>query len=173
NAMLRRLLARRWRPLSDEDLQKVEAACRTFQQQLIVFTLLDLGLRVSELSELTPAMLDQEARIMRVQRTRTVGTAEERLLPMTQRTASLWRQFFTDKEQFALSTRQVQRIVQAIGKSAGFADRLSPQALRETFAVRLIEKGASPALLNYAMGYQQPAMPAEEAVAALTLLVNT
>ena len=40
-----------------------------------------------------------------------------------------------------------------MGNSAGFAD-LSPQKIRITFAVRLVEKGATPAALTYAMGYE-------------------
>ena len=146
------LLKRRSRPLSDSELDKIGAACETLQQRLIVVTLIDLGLRVSELNCLTPGDFDWDAPSIRVTRPNDATGPATRWLPLTDRARALWQEYFAVKPRFQMSTRQIQRIVKSAGKTAGVSDRLSPQALRQTFAVRLVEKGATAELVNCAMG---------------------
>ena len=46
-------------PLSDDEADRLANACRTFQERLVVWTLLDTGLRLGELATLTQRRLDR------------------------------------------------------------------------------------------------------------------
>ena len=51
-------------PLDDADADKLSQACKTFREKLIIFTLLDTGVLVSELSHLTKNDIEwQEKRL--------------------------------------------------------------------------------------------------------------
>lgn len=45
-------------PLTQEEANHLANACQTHKEKLVVWTLLDTGLRVSELASLTKANLD-------------------------------------------------------------------------------------------------------------------
>jgi integrase len=45
-------------PLLPEEANRLAQACQTPREKLVIWTLLDTGLRVSELAALTPAQID-------------------------------------------------------------------------------------------------------------------
>src|SRR4029450_10224289 len=45
-------------PLLPEEATRLAQACQTVREKLVIWTLLDPGLRVSELANLTPAQID-------------------------------------------------------------------------------------------------------------------
>lgn len=49
-------------PLHAEDADKLCAACKSPEEKMVVFTLLDTGLRVSELCDLSPGNIAWQAR---------------------------------------------------------------------------------------------------------------
>ena len=52
-------------PLTPDEANRLAAACQTYQERLIVWTLLDTGLRVAELANLTREHIDwQQHRLM-------------------------------------------------------------------------------------------------------------
>ena len=152
NSMIAGVWKRRSRPLSDVDLHRVAVACRTESDRLIVFTLIDAGLRVSELTRIVPEDFDWDAPSLRVGRG-DKDSGAPRVLPLTERACAIWRGYLSRRPEFRMSTRQIQRIVRAVGDAAGLPG-LSPQKLRQTCAVRLVENGATEAILSYAMGYE-------------------
>jgi integrase/recombinase XerD len=48
-------------PLTGDEANRLAQACQTHQERLVVWTLLDTGLRVSEFCELTRASIDWQA----------------------------------------------------------------------------------------------------------------
>jgi integrase/recombinase XerD len=166
-----RLSKRRARPLSDGDLQRIADACRTLSHRLVVFTLIDLGLRVSEFESFSQADFDWGASTVEIGRLAGDSRSRKRVLPLTERTSGLWRGHFARKQVFRMSTRQVQRIVRSVGVGAGL-EALSPQRVRVTFAARLVERGASDAVLRYAMGYEPLGDVSTATVAELARLIG-
>lgn len=53
-------------PLCSDEADRLANACQTLQEKLIVWTLLDTGLRVSELCELTADSMQWQQRQLRV-----------------------------------------------------------------------------------------------------------
>src|ERR671925_1563891 len=48
------------KPLLPEEATRLAQACQTVREKLVIWTLLDTGLRVSELVNLTPTQIDWE-----------------------------------------------------------------------------------------------------------------
>ena len=53
-------------PLKNEEVDKLCHACETAKEKLLIWTLLDTGLRVSELCSLTPHHILWQERILRI-----------------------------------------------------------------------------------------------------------
>jgi integrase len=49
-------------PLLPEEATRLAQACQTVREKLVVWTLLDTGLRVSELADLSPGQIDWQGR---------------------------------------------------------------------------------------------------------------
>jgi integrase len=74
-------------PLTPDEANRLASACETHQERLIVWTLLDTGLRVSELAGLTREHIDwQNHRLMIYGKGGIYGTkSKRRILPLTDR----------------------------------------------------------------------------------------
>lgn len=74
-------------PLTPDEANRLANACQTHDEKLVVWTLLDTGLRVSELASLTKASLDwQGHRIMVYGKGGPYGSkSKRRVLPLTSR----------------------------------------------------------------------------------------
>ena len=53
-------------PLTQEDADRLADACQTTQEKLIIWPLLDCGLRISELCGLTPKYIQWQQRCLRI-----------------------------------------------------------------------------------------------------------
>ena len=74
-------------PLSNEESDKLANAAESFQEKLVIFTLLDTGLRVSELSNLVKDNIQwQERRLVIYGKGGPYGKqTKRRVIPMTDR----------------------------------------------------------------------------------------
>jgi len=81
-------------PLTQEDADNLSNACETIQEKLIVWPLLDCGLRVSELCSLTPKHIQWQQRSLRIKGkggpyvTETGG--KPRVVPMSPRVRAIF-----------------------------------------------------------------------------------
>ena len=134
-------------PLTAEESDRRSNACETPTERLVVWTLLDTGLRVSELCELTPKNVLWQQRQLRF---KGKGGPHDkktkvRVVPMSSRVRALLEHHFALEKAFLVKTRRAQDIVKAVANRAGITKDVSPHVLRHTFATTSLQKGNQPA----------------------------
>src|SRR6476469_8614920 len=95
-------------PLRAEEADRLANACQTVEEKLIVWTLLDTGLRVSELCSLT---LDN---IHWQQRARRGRVSKRRVVLLSARVRAILEPYFALKDKWFVGTRQAQKIVKRV-----------------------------------------------------------
>lgn len=144
-------------PLSNEESDHLSNAAETFQEKLVIFTLLDTGLRVAELAGLTKDNIQwQERRLVVYGKGGPYGSkTKRRVLPMTDRVRHLLELRFTMHNELALSKRTIQRIVKQVANRATITKPVSPHVLRHTFSVTCIKKGIPTRVLMQLLGHDR------------------
>lgn len=144
-------------PLSDDEVNRLTNACVSFREKLIIFSLLDTGLRVSELTGLRKEnILWQEKRLAIHGKGGPFGKLSKlRVLPLTERVRLLVEHHYTMEDTFGITKRQVERIVKAIAQRASISKPVSPHVLRHTFAVNCIKRGISTRALQTFLGHDR------------------
>jgi len=144
-------------PLSDDETNTLVNACESFQEKLVVWTLLDTGLRVSEFAALTKDNVQwQKRRLVIHGRGGPYGKrSKRRVIPMTERVRRLVEYHFAEHNEIGMSRRTIQRIVKRVANRAGIAKPVSPRVLRHTFAVNCIKKGVSTRALQTLLGHDR------------------
>lgn len=135
--------------LSGEEINKIKAAELPRDEKLYVHLLLDLGLRVGELKKIKRSDFDGEW--VRIKRK---GGNEQRL-PLTQTIQSLVADLTiepTDKI-CRYSIRWIQLLIGAISEKI-LGRKISPHALRHSFATRAMCSGANIRALQEFMGHK-------------------
>ncbi len=144
-------------PLSNQEADRLVHATQTFQERLIVCTLLDTGLRVSELTELTRNHIQwQERRLVIYGKGGPYGQkSKRRVLPMTERVRAYLEHHFAFEETLGISIRTIQRSVKRVANRAGLSKPVTPHVLRHTFSVTCIKKGISTRALMQFLGHER------------------
>jgi integrase/recombinase XerD len=123
------------------------------------------GLRVSEIATLPRERVDLQARILRV----TGKGGKERLVPFG-KSAATWIARYLDRSRpsldrrgapalflsargGALTRQRFWQLVEKYGRKAGLRGRLTPHALRHSFATHLLEHGADLRALQMMLGH--------------------
>ncbi len=129
------------------------------RNKAIVLILVDCGLRVSELANLTIDDIDFERGLIQVmgkgskQRLARMGLKTQKAvwkyLMMRGRTGSIWLWLNPMGEQ--LTANGVQQMIRNLGKDLGF--RLYPHLLRHTFAISFLRNGANAFECQYSLGH--------------------
>ena len=142
-------------PLTQDEANRLANACRTHEEKLVVFTLLDAGLRVSELASLTKDKLDwQTHRLIVYGKGGPYGSkTKRRIIPLSPRVQPLLEGHLSLHDNLKLSVRTIQRIIKRIANRAGISRKVSPHVLRHTFAVACVQKGISLPSLQRLLGH--------------------
>ncbi len=144
-------------PLRNEEADQLCQACETFQEKLIIRTLLDTGLRVSELCDLTPQQILWQQKSLRI--TGKGGPhgkkSKKRVVPMSKRVQTLLEHYFAMHNQWPVGSRQVQKIVKHVANKAQLAQNVTPHILRHTFATLALQKGISLAAVQKILGHDR------------------
>lgn len=136
-------------PLTEEEKNALEAAAQTFKEQLIIFTLLDTGLRVSELAKLTSDRIEWS-----YNRISLYGKGGvRRVVHLPERTKKLLDAHFSHRKDFGIPVRTIQHIVGVVGRRAGIRKRVHPHILRHTFSITAIKRGINPKVLQVILGH--------------------
>jgi len=120
-----------------------------------VWTLLDTGLRVSELVSLRPEDVRwQEGTIVVHGKGGPYGKKSKlRVVPLTERVRTLLERQFAIQNDMGISKRTAQRIVKKVADRARITRKVSAHVLRHTFAVNSIRKGISLPALQKVLGH--------------------
>ena len=143
-------------PLTQHEASVLANACATHDERLVVWTLLDTGLRVSELTGLTRQHVDwQQHRVIIYGKGGPYGArSKRRVVPLSARVRALLEPHFALHEHFGMCTRTVQRLLKRVANRAAIARPVSPHILRHTFAVSAVQKGISLPALQRLLGHE-------------------
>jgi len=144
-------------PLTQDEATKIANACTTHDEKLVVWTLLDTGLRVSELAGLTKDNLDwQMHRLTIYGKGGPYGTkSKRRIVPLSARVQPLVEGHLALQNQFGISARTIQRLIKSIANRASISRPVTPHILRHTFAVTAVQKGVSLPSLQRLLGHDR------------------
>jgi integrase/recombinase XerD len=144
-------------PLTADEANRLANACQPHEEKLIVWTLLDTGLRVAELTGLKRTTLDwQSHRLMVYGKGGPYGSkSKRRIIPLTPRIEPLIEGHFSIHETLGVTPRTVQRMIKSIANRAHISRKVTPHVLRHTFAVTAIQKGISLPALQRLLGHDR------------------
>ncbi len=150
--------------LTPEELQRVlaQAYGAAPRQGLIVRTLFETGLRVSELVRVEAADLDFTERTIRV---REGKGGKDRLVLFTEDLGQQLRLHLDGRHRGALfesnrarpySTRMIQHLVKAVARKAGVEKKISPHTYRHSMATFLRNQGVPLDVVQLLLGHENP-----------------
>ena len=145
-------------PLTSEEAEQLANACETTTERLIVWTLLDTGLRVSELCDLASKNILWQQRQLRIKgKGGPFGKKNKvRVVSLSKRVRTLLEHHFALEKQFPVKKRRAQDIVKDVANRAGIATEVSPHVLRHTFAATALQKGISLPTVRKILGHDRP-----------------
>jgi integrase/recombinase XerD len=142
-------------PLTQDEANRLANACVQYEEELIVWILLDTGLRVSELAGLTRDKVDwQTHRLMIYGKGGPYGTRSKwRVIPLSSRVQQLLEGHLSLHDRMDVSVRTIQRIMKRVANRAHISRPMTPHVLRHTFAVKAVQKGISLPSLQRLLGH--------------------
>lgn len=142
-------------PLTQEEVNRLLAACERDEERLVVGGLLETGLRVAEFSDLTLDDFDRyNFRITVYGKGGPYGKrSKRRIVPLSSVAFSLLEERFSGQKKIGMTPRTAQRIVERVAKRAGIERPVSPHVLRHTFSVTAIRNGISIPVLQRLLGH--------------------
>ena len=142
-------------PLTRDEAIRLASTCESYKEKLVTWTLLDTGLRVSELAGLKKTNLDWHThRIMVYGKGGPYGSrTKRRVIPLSPRVQPLIEGHFALHESLGMSPRTIQRLLKRLANRAAISRPVSPHVLRHTFAVTAVQKGISLPTLQRLLGH--------------------
>jgi integrase/recombinase XerD len=142
-------------PLTAQESGRLWKACKTPTERLVVWTLLDTGLRVGELCALTSKNVRwQEGQLrFKGQGSPPGKKSKVRVVPLSKRVRALLEQHFSLEKTFPVKKRRAQDIVNEVASRAGITKDVSPNVLRHTFAMTALQKGISLPAVQKILGH--------------------
>ena len=144
-------------PLTPVEADKLYQTCNNVQEKLIIWILLDTGLRVSELCSLSSQNILWQQKSIRISgKGGPYGKkTKKRVIPMSNRVQSLLEHYFAINDKFPIGLRQVQKIVKEITNRAQISKTVTPHILRHTFATFALQKNISLASVQKILGHDR------------------
>jgi integrase/recombinase XerD len=137
------------KPLDSGDIEKLIQYCQTHRDKLVILTLLDTGLRVSELIKLQPTDIFWQRGYLAIKG----KGGKERIVPMTERVRALLEHHFALFNEVGFTSETARNIVRRIAERAKIAAHVTPHILRHTFAVDALNKGVDIKAVQEVMGH--------------------
>jgi integrase/recombinase XerD len=149
-------------PLTIDEADRLSNACETATERLVVWTLLDTGLRVGELCGLTPRNILWHQRQLRIKgKAGSHGKrAKARVVPTSARVRALLEHHFALEKALPVKVRRAQDIVRAVAGRAGITREVSPHVVRHTFATTALQKVISLPTVQKILGHERLATTA-------------
>ncbi len=145
-------------PLTPDETNAISNACQTQKEKLVVWTLLDTGLRIHELVNLRADNIDWQGHQLIIHgkgRRDDKGKfrKKRRIVPMTPRTQTLLESWFAKEESIGIGKRGAEFMVKRVANRAKISRPCSPHVLRHTFSVGCLRKGISFPSLQAILGH--------------------
>ncbi|MGH8064490.1 MAG: DUF6398 domain-containing protein [Candidatus Entotheonellia bacterium] len=143
--------------VNPEEANRLASACKDAREKLLVWTLLDTGLRVAELANLKKDNIDwQGHRLMIYGKGGPYGSkSKRRIIPLSNRIQPLIEGHFALNDTLGMTPRTIQNIVKDVANRARISRPVSPHVLRHTFAVAAVQKGISLPALQRLLGHDR------------------
>lgn len=126
-------------PLTSEEQARLVAACETPEEKRVIWTLLDTGMRVSEVANITSDNLDfQQHRVIIYGK-----RGKRRVNKLSPRLREILEHHIIANEKFGTSIRMMQHIVTKVASRAKIIRKVSPHVLRHTFAINALRGGVN------------------------------
>ncbi|MBI2451919.1 tyrosine-type recombinase/integrase [Candidatus Pacearchaeota archaeon] len=144
--------------LTKEEIKKLINSADTLKSRLIISMLYSTGLRVSELVNLKVNDLNLDEKTGWVRKGKG---SKDRLFVMSETLAEEIKEYLDEKnenkfvfsKEKALTTRNIQKIVQGAKRRAGITKKTTPHALRHSFATHLLEQGTDIRTIQTMLGH--------------------
>lgn len=142
-------------PLTLDDCNKIANACSTMKEKLVVWTLLDTGLRVEEFCNMKKENIDWQRHSITVYGKNTKGGAKKRrMVPMTPRVKPILEAWIGANDCIGFTVKTAWQTVKDVARKAMIGQKCSPHVLRHSFAVNSLEKGVPLPALQKIMGHE-------------------
>lgn len=144
-------------PLTADEATRLANTCATGRERLVIWTLLDTGLRVSELAGLSRPNIDWQAgRLIIFGKGGPFGSkTKRRIVPLTARVRALLEAHFAIHETLGIGSRTIQRLLGPVANRAAISRKVTPHVLRHTFACAAVQKGISTTALQKVLGHDR------------------
>jgi integrase/recombinase XerD len=144
-------------PLTPDEANRLANACATHKEKLVIWTLLDTGLRVSELVGLTKDHLDWQGHRLTVYGKGGLygSKSKRRVIPLANRIQPLIEGHFALHDTLGVGVRSVQLLVKDVANRARIRRPVTPHVLRHTFSVTAIQRGISLPALQRLLGHDR------------------
>lgn len=142
-------------PLSTEETDRLMNACQTAQEKLVIFGILETGLRVGEFISLTPLNFRwQEGFLVVDGKGGPFGKmTKKRSVPLSERAKQIFTAHFTMNDRIGFSKKTAERVVKRVANRANIQRPCCPHVLRHTFASNCIRKGINVVTVNKMLGH--------------------
>lgn len=145
--------------LSKEEIKKLIDAADFEKTKLMIKTLYSTGLRVSELTNLTPKDIDFNENNGFV---RSGKGKKDRRFFLSQSLSKELKKYLENNpnnkylfsEDKPLTSRNIQTIIKRLGKKANINKKITPHSMRHSFATHLLENGANLAEIQQLLGHE-------------------
>jgi integrase/recombinase XerD len=144
-------------PLTQDEATRLANTCQSHQEKLVIWTLLDTGLRVSELAKLNKDNIDwQGHRLMVYGKGGPYGSqTKRRIIPLSPRVQPLLEGHFVLHDTLGMAPRTIQVMVKRVANRAHIRRPVTPHVLRHTFSITAIQKGISLPALQRLLGHDR------------------
>ncbi len=142
-------------PLTQDEANRLANVCQTHQEKLVIWTLLDTGLRVGELVNLKQDNIDwQKHRLTIYGKGGPYGKkTKRRIVPLSPRIQGLIEKHFGLHDNLGISIRTIQRMAKTVANRAQISRPVTPHVLRHTYAVTVVQKGISIPTIQRILGH--------------------
>ncbi len=142
-------------PLDEEEQDKLVNACKNHKEKLVVYILLDTGMRVSELANLKKENVKWQIGVIEVYGKGGIygKRTKRRNVPLSPKVRKILEIQFAMSEKIEFSTRTIQRIIKKVAERAGITKNVTPHVLRHTFSINSIRGGVNLRALQEALGH--------------------
>lgn len=139
-------------PFTQDELQRMCAACKTHQERAVFLLLTCAGLRRGEIYSITRADINQDTRTIRVDGKRGVRHVRPGATVVTAVLAALE---FTERLCPQSSNDVVARIAKRLADRAGIHGRFNPHRFRHSYAVHFLDQGGTEGELMHVLGHRR------------------